>query len=106
MSLKSNLFLVVLFVSAFYGSSLTAYSIKKSSQTIRNHSRLHSTLASSKDDSSSLPKKPYQFCNYELDAKILNLALPAILNFAIVPLVGAVDTYWVGTIKMIIHNIK
>lgn len=34
-----------------------------------------------------------------LDVRILSLALPALLNFAIVPLVGAVDTYWVGRMK-------
>ena len=32
----------------------------------------------------------------ELDKKIIRLAGPAILNFMIIPLVGAVDTYWVG----------
>lgn len=34
-----------------------------------------------------------------LDIRILTLALPALLNFAIVPLVGAVDTYWVGRME-------
>ena len=31
-----------------------------------------------------------------LDKKLLSLSLPAILNFAILPLVGAVDLFWVG----------
>jgi len=35
-------------------------------------------------------------CGDELDKKIAQLAIPAILNFAIIPLVGAVDTFWVG----------
>lgn len=35
-------------------------------------------------------------CNDVLDQRILKIALPAILNFAIIPLVGAVDTFWVG----------
>lgn len=38
-------------------------------------------------------------CGDALDKRILTLALPAILNFAILPLVGAVDTYWVGRMK-------
>ena len=35
----------------------------------------------------------------ELDKRIIALALPAIVNFAIVPLVGAVDTVFVGRMK-------
>lgn len=35
----------------------------------------------------------------ELDKRILLLALPAILNNAILPLVGAADTFWVGRMK-------
>lgn len=35
----------------------------------------------------------------DLDAKILKIAAPAVLNFAIIPLVGAVDTYWVGRMR-------
>jgi Na+-driven multidrug efflux pump len=31
-----------------------------------------------------------------LDRKILLISLPAILNFAINPLVGAIDLFWVG----------
>lgn len=38
-------------------------------------------------------------CGDELDKKIFNLALPALLNFAIVPLVGAADTFWVGRMR-------
>lgn len=38
-------------------------------------------------------------CNDELDRKILGLAGPAVLNLAIVPLVGIVDTFWVGRMK-------
>ena len=34
-----------------------------------------------------------------LDKRILVLALPAILNMAIIPLVGAADTFWVGRMK-------
>ena len=30
----------------------------------------------------------------ELDVRITKLALPAIINLALVPLVGAVDTFW------------
>lgn len=35
-------------------------------------------------------------CNDELDKRIISLTLPAILNQLIVPLVGAVDTFFVG----------
>ncbi len=35
----------------------------------------------------------------ELDKRIIALAIPAIVNFAIVPLVGAVDTMFVGRMK-------
>jgi multidrug resistance protein, MATE family len=35
-------------------------------------------------------------CNDVLDERILRIALPAIMNFAILPLVGAVDTAFVG----------
>ncbi|KAJ1441113.1 mate-domain-containing protein [Ochromonadaceae sp. CCMP2298] len=35
-------------------------------------------------------------CGDELDKRIMSLALPAVLNFAIFPLVGAADTFWVG----------
>ena len=35
-------------------------------------------------------------CGDELDKRILGLALPAMLNLAILPLVGAADTFWVG----------
>jgi Na+-driven multidrug efflux pump len=34
-----------------------------------------------------------------LDKRILQLALPAILNNMIIPLVGAADTFWVGRMK-------
>lgn len=34
-----------------------------------------------------------------LDKRILILALPAVLNNAILPLVGAADTFWVGRMK-------
>eukprot|EP01041_Mallomonas_annulata_P001801 gene1801-3493_t len=35
-------------------------------------------------------------CGDDLDKRIIGLAMPAILNFAVIPLVGAVDTFWVG----------
>ena len=38
-------------------------------------------------------------CGDALDKRILALAIPAVLNFAILPLVGAVDTWWVGRMK-------
>jgi len=38
-------------------------------------------------------------CGDAFDRRVLTLALPAIVNFAILPLVGAVDTFWVGRMK-------
>ena len=38
-------------------------------------------------------------CGDELDRDIMKLFVPAILNFAIFPLVGAADTFWVGRMK-------
>lgn len=35
-------------------------------------------------------------CGDELDQRIMKLTLPAMANFAILPLVGAADTFWVG----------
>ena len=49
-----------------------------------------SPVGSPKEDIQLLP------CADELDKKIFKLALPAILNLAILPLVGAADTFWVG----------
>jgi hypothetical protein len=38
----------------------------------------------------ALPKRD------DLDREIMGMALPSIANFAVIPLVGAVDTMWVG----------
>lgn len=46
--------------------------------------------------SKELPPAQILPCYDALDKKIGNLALPAILNLAILPLVGAADTFWVG----------
>jgi multidrug resistance protein, MATE family len=35
-------------------------------------------------------------CGDQLDMRIIKLAVPAVCNFLILPLVGAVDTFWVG----------
>ena len=35
-------------------------------------------------------------CGDAFDRRVAELALPAMLNFMIIPLVGAVDTFWVG----------
>jgi len=48
---------------------------------------------------SSQPPKSALPCGDALDRRILTLAIPAVLNFAILPLVGAVDTFWVGRMK-------
>lgn len=38
-------------------------------------------------------------CGDALDQRIAKLALPAVLNFVMYPLVGAADTFWVGRMK-------
>ena len=45
-----------------------------------------------------LPNNPIKVlpCGDELDKRIISLAVPAVANFMILPLVGAVDTFWVG----------
>lgn len=66
-----------------------------------NKHKLNRTSSPSKLQSNSneliakVDSKP-SFSKKELDIKIIALAGPAILNFIVVPLVGAVDTYWVG----------
>ena len=40
----------------------------------------------------ALPRGPKD----ELDRRVLGVALPSIANLAVIPLVGAVDTFWVG----------
>mmetsp|Transcript_12318 Transcript_12318/g.27616 ORF Transcript_12318/g.27616 Transcript_12318/m.27616 type:complete len:545 (-) Transcript_12318:5-1639(-) len=52
-----------------------------------------STEGSGKSVKTKLSKWP---CGDELDRRILQLAFPALVNFAIFPLVGAADTFWVG----------
>ena len=47
-----------------------------------------------KSNAAALP--PALPCADALDKRIFTLALPAVVNFAILPLVGAVDTAWVG----------
>jgi multidrug resistance protein, MATE family len=43
-------------------------------------------------------KNPWP-CNDELDKRILGIAGPALLNLAIIPLVGVIDTFWVGRMR-------
>jgi putative MATE family efflux protein len=38
-------------------------------------------------------------CGDALDKRIVAIALPAIVNFALIPLVGAADTFWVGRMR-------
>ena len=75
-----------------------------------SNSRIHAAAISSDPSSSpSLPtvtaladKKeqvPLWPCNDKLDSTIWKIALPAMLNLAIMPLVGAADTFWVGRMK-------
>lgn len=65
-------------------------------------SKLNRTLTKLHSNSNEFTAKADispSFSKKELDAKIVALAGPAILNFIVVPLVGAVDTYWVGRMR-------
>lgn len=50
----------------------------------------------SEEITSQKPIIPLYPCGDVLDRKILNLAIPAILNLMIIPLLGAVDMYFIG----------
>ena len=73
--------------------------------TFSRLSRKYSTAESSSvtilanNANESTRKKLYWDIGDALDKKILILALPAILNNAILPHVGAADTFWVGRMK-------
>jgi MATE family multidrug resistance protein len=57
-----------------------------------------STVASASGGSGDKPIGKWP-CGDELDQKILKLAFPAFVNFAIFPMVGAADTFWVGRMR-------
>lgn len=61
--------------------------------------RLASRLDASALELEASPPKSAWPANDALDRRILVLAVPAVLNFAILPLVGAVDTLFVGRMK-------
>lgn len=70
-------------VNGFGGRSVTSL--------VRSHREL--TLASDAPAKSTVPLFP---CGDALDVKIFDLAFPAILNLAVIPLVGAVDIFYIG----------
>ncbi|RYH20140.1 hypothetical protein EON65_24440 [archaeon] len=89
----------------------TSHSNRRSSKSLvesKLETRKHFRLLSNEDDSNKVenisPKSPLSVAveartltsNKEIDKNIIKLLLPATLNFAIVPLVGAADTFWVG----------
>lgn len=62
-----------------------------------NHGRIYLSAASTKIADQSIAGYENPWPNGDaLDRRILNIAMPATLNLAIVPLVGAADTFWVG----------
>eukprot|EP01036_Dinobryon_divergens_P030210 gene30210-39416_t len=72
--------------------------------TFSRLSRTYSTAESSSvtiqaNNVNENTRKLYWNIGDALDKKILILALPAVLNNAILPLVGAADTFWVGRMK-------
>ncbi len=56
------------------------------------------TLPSLKNSEIELDSVDF-FSTRKLDARIFRLFLPAVLNFAVLPLVSAVDTYWIGYMR-------
>ena len=63
---------------------------------IKPSSALKASTTSLETNDSNSNNNLHLFNHKDLDKKIIRLAGPAILNFMIIPLVGAVDTYWVG----------
>lgn len=64
-----------------------------------NQNKKISLLKASKVDNLLLKERSVFPRGDELDKRIFTLALPAVLNFALLPLVGAVDTFWIGRMK-------
>jgi len=50
------------------------------------------------------PRLPSLPCGDKLDKRILKLAVPAIVNFLILPFTGAVDLFWIGRIGDALAN--
>jgi MATE family multidrug resistance protein len=71
------------------------HALKTTSTQPLSRSSLHALSATTSDNQRE-SNQPLWPCNDALDKRILNIALPAILNFAILPLVGAADTLFVG----------
>jgi len=69
------------------------------SQKLNQNNKKISLLKASKVDHLLLKERSVFPRGDELDKRIFTLALPAVLNFALLPLVGAVDTFWIGRMK-------
>lgn len=50
----------------------------------------------SNDAFNGITEEPPEISTSDLDRQILKLWFPAILNLVLIPLVGAVDVFWVG----------
>lgn len=95
-------FVWILFITAAYHASTLVVLAKLPGQrmvrgscntygnTLNKYGAAISTNAVARQSDSFVP------CGDELDQRIVKLALPAVVNFAIIPLVGAADTFWVG----------
>lgn len=106
------LFLLSLFLGCVSVSSLkksNLLQLKNYSSSKKLHELASSTSSSSDSTvsfistgiaSDAKTRKTWNWPNGDdFDKRILSIALPAILNFAILPLVGAADTFWVGRMK-------
>ena len=84
------------FITKRGGARTAASSSSSSSSSTRRYAAVLSADGggSTKTNAAALP--PALPCADALDKRIFTLALPAVVNFAILPLVGAVDTLWVG----------
>ena len=90
--------------SSSISSSISSSSISSSSYNGKNNIRksdtkLYSVTALNIKDSKSNNGLRAFPCGDELDQRIFTILLPAIVNFAILPLVGAADTFFVGGMR-------
>ena len=88
----------VLLSSAETCTSLVIRSPTKSYRERKNFSRLECSTAVFPKENVPVKSRAIKIlpCGDQLDMRILKLAVPAVCNFLILPLVGAVDTFWVG----------
>ena len=94
-------------LSTLQSRSLSSYNSENYDKNRKNNKRnnirsketfLRSVALNVKDNKKTDSLRAFP-CGDELDQRIFTILLPAIVNFAILPLVGAADTFFVGGMK-------